>query len=87
MAQEKANIDRKLQPIRDTWKRKDCQYVRTDSRILKDDTLINIMGASSGGSIFLKSINYSGVVKDGGYIVKLFIEDVDPKKCRSSYHL
>ncbi|KAM3235373.1 hypothetical protein P3L10_015409 [Capsicum annuum] len=40
------------------------------------------MGASSGGLIFLKSINSSGVVKDGGYIAKLFIkaiEDVDTK--------
>ncbi|PHT40514.1 hypothetical protein CQW23_19368 [Capsicum baccatum] len=40
------------------------------------------MGASSAGPIFLKSINSSGVVKDGGYIAKLFIkviEDVDPK--------
>ncbi|KAM3245791.1 hypothetical protein P3L10_007558 [Capsicum annuum] len=39
------------------------------------------MGASSVGPIFLKSINSSGVVKEGGYIAKLFIksiEDVDP---------
>ncbi|KAF3613701.1 hypothetical protein FXO38_36103 [Capsicum annuum] len=40
------------------------------------------MGATSGEPIFLKSINSSGVVRDGEYIAKLFIkaiEDVDPK--------
>ncbi|XP_060210731.1 uncharacterized protein LOC132637694 [Lycium barbarum] len=40
------------------------------------------MGASSGGPIFLKSINSTGIVKDGNYVAKLFIkaiEDVDAK--------
>jgi len=40
------------------------------------------MGACSGGPIFLKLINSSGIIKDGEYIAKLFIkaiEDVDAK--------
>lgn len=44
--------------------------------------LIYIMGASSGGPIFLKSINSSWTIKDGEYISKLVIkviEDVDQK--------
>ncbi|KAM3325673.1 hypothetical protein P3S67_000798 [Capsicum chacoense] len=82
LAQEKANINRKLQPIGDTWKTKGLSICSDRWSDIKRRPLINIMGASSGEPIFLKSINSSGVVKDGGYITKLFIkaiEDVDPK--------
>ncbi|PHT89161.1 hypothetical protein T459_04274 [Capsicum annuum] len=82
LAQGKANINKKLQPIRDTWKRKGLSICSDGWSDIKRRPLINIMGASSGGPTFLKSINSSSVVKDGGYIAKLFIkaiEDVDSK--------
>ncbi|XP_075099048.1 uncharacterized protein LOC107821901 [Nicotiana tabacum] len=80
LAQEKAHINRKLQPIKDTWKRKGLSICSDGWSDIKRRPLINIMGASSGRPIFLKSINSSGIIKDGEYIAKLFIkaiEDVD----------
>lgn len=44
--------------------------------------LINIMWTSSHGPILLKSVNSSGIVKNGEYFAKLFVKaiyDVDPK--------
>uniref|UniRef100_A0A1S4C2V0 DUF659 domain-containing protein n=1 Tax=Nicotiana tabacum TaxID=4097 RepID=A0A1S4C2V0_TOBAC len=67
----------------DTWKRKGLSICSDGWSDVKRRPLINIMGASSGGPIFLKSINLSGIIKDGEYIAKLFIkaiEDVDAKK-------
>ncbi|XP_070035007.1 uncharacterized protein [Nicotiana tomentosiformis] len=77
LAQEKAHINRKLQPIKDTWKRKGLSICSDGWSDIKRRPLINIMGASSGRPIFLKSINSSGIIKDGEYIAKLFIKAID----------
>nr|XP_009788797.1 PREDICTED: uncharacterized protein LOC104236553 [Nicotiana sylvestris] len=77
LAQEKAHIDRKLQPIKDAWKRKGLSICSDGWSNIKRRPLINIMAASSGGPIFLKSINSSGIVKGGEYIANLFIKSIE----------
>jgi len=77
LAPEKAHIDRKLQPIKDAWKRKELSICSDGWSDIKRRPLINIMAASSGGPIFLKSINSSGVVKGGEYIANLFIKSIE----------
>ncbi|KAH0709599.1 hypothetical protein KY284_011026 [Solanum tuberosum] len=62
LAQEKTHIDRKLQPIKGTWKKKGLSICSDGWSDTKRRPLINIMASSSGGPMFLNSINSSGIV-------------------------
>jgi len=77
LAQEKTHIDRKLQPTKDRWKKKELTICSNGWSNTKRRPLINIMASSSGGPMFLNSINFSGIVKDGEYIANLFIEAIE----------
>ncbi|XP_025884405.2 uncharacterized protein [Solanum lycopersicum] len=77
LAQEKTHIDRKLQPIKGTWKKKGLAICSDGWSDTKKRPLINIMASSSGGPMFLNSINSSGIGKDGEYIANLFIEAIE----------
>ena len=63
LAQEKTHINRKLQPIKGTWKKKGLSICSDGWSDTKRRPLINIMTSSSGGPMFLNSINSSGIVK------------------------
>ncbi|XP_060200771.1 uncharacterized protein LOC132629044 [Lycium barbarum] len=77
LSQEKMNIMTKLQPIKDSWKKKGLSICSDGWSDVKRRPLINIMAASSGGPIFLNSINSSGIVKDGDYVANLFVKAIE----------
>lgn len=79
LAQEKEHINRLLQPIRDSWRKKGASIVSDGWSDRQRRPLINIMAASSGGAMFIKAIDASGNIKDADYIASTFdiaIKDV-----------
>lgn len=74
LAQEKEHINRLLQPIKDTWKKKGVSVVSDGWSDRQRRPLINVMAASSGGAMFLKAIDASGNIKDAEYVANLFIQ-------------
>ncbi|KAH7545623.1 hypothetical protein FEM48_Zijuj01G0113100 [Ziziphus jujuba var. spinosa] len=77
LAQEKEHINRKLQPIRDSWKKKGVSTVSDGWPDRQRRPLINMMAASSGGAMFLKSIDASSNIKDGDYVASLFLQVIN----------
>ncbi|KAH7545542.1 hypothetical protein FEM48_Zijuj01G0104700 [Ziziphus jujuba var. spinosa] len=55
LAQEKEHINRKLQPIRDSWRKKGVLIFSDGCSDRQRRPLINMMVASSGGVMFIKS--------------------------------
>lgn len=76
LAQEKEHIYTKLQPIRDSWKKKGVSIVFDGWSDKQRRPLINLMAASAGGAMFLKAIDASGIIKDGEYVSSLFKEAI-----------
>ena len=74
LAQEKEHINRLLQPIKDTWKKKGVSVVSDGWSDRQRRPLINVMAASSGRAMFLKAIDASGNIKDAKYVANLFIQ-------------
>ncbi|GFS40885.1 hypothetical protein Acr_00g0071030 [Actinidia rufa] len=74
LAQEKEHINRLLQPIKDTWKKKGVSMVSDGWSDRQRRPLINIMAASSRRSMFLKAIDASENIKDVEYVANLFIQ-------------
>ncbi|XP_059639603.1 uncharacterized protein LOC132281975 [Cornus florida] len=72
LAQEKAHVNRKLQPIKDTWKKKAMSLCSDGWSDRQRRPLINIMAASVGGAMFLKAVDASGNIKDADYVANLF---------------
>ncbi|XP_059658963.1 uncharacterized protein LOC132305321 [Cornus florida] len=73
LAQEEAHINRKLQPIKDSWKKKGMSLCSDGWSDRQRRPLINVMAASVGGAMFLKAVDASGNIKDAEYVANLFI--------------
>lgn len=76
LAQEKEHIYQKFQPIRDAWKKKGVSIVSDGWSDRQRRPMINLMAASSGGAMFLKAVDASGITKDGEYVGSLFQEAI-----------
>ncbi|GFZ04851.1 hypothetical protein Acr_17g0004230 [Actinidia rufa] len=74
LAQEKEHINKLLQPIKETWKKKGVSVVSDGWSDRQLRPLINVMAASSGRAMFVKAIDASGNVKDVEYVASLFIQ-------------
>ncbi|KAL7233952.1 hypothetical protein ACSBR1_017539 [Camellia fascicularis] len=57
LAQEKAHVNRKLQPIEDSWKKKRVSICSDGWSDRQKRPLINIMAASIGGAMFVEAID------------------------------
>ncbi|GFY85412.1 hypothetical protein Acr_04g0001500 [Actinidia rufa] len=77
LAQEKEHVNRLLQPIKDTWRKKGVSLVFDRWSDRQRRPLINIMAASSRGSIFIKAIDASGNTKDAEYVANLFVQTIN----------
>ncbi|KAL7204059.1 hypothetical protein ACSBR2_017175 [Camellia fascicularis] len=60
LAQEKAHVNRKLQRIKDSWKKKGVSICSDGWSDGQKRPLINIMAASVGGAMLVKAIDASG---------------------------
>ncbi|KAG5532737.1 hypothetical protein RHGRI_027141 [Rhododendron griersonianum] len=74
LSQEKEHINRLLQPVKDTWKKRGVSLVSDGRSDRKRRSLINIMAASTGGAMFIKAIDASGNTKDAEYVANLFLQ-------------
>ncbi|XP_057811306.1 uncharacterized protein LOC131025529 [Salvia miltiorrhiza] len=74
LGQEKEHVYRKLHPIRDSWMKKGVSIVSDGWSDRQRRPLINLMAASAGGAMFLKSVDASGIIKDGEYVSNVFEE-------------
>ena len=77
LAQEKEHVNRLLQPIKDTWRKKGVSLVSDGWSDRQRRPLINIMAASSRGSMFVKAIDASGNTKDAEYVANLFVQTIN----------
>ncbi|XP_058217264.1 uncharacterized protein LOC131328329 [Rhododendron vialii] len=74
LSQEKKHINRLLQPVKDTWKKRGVSLVSDGWSDRQRRSLINIMAASTGGAMFIKAIDASGNTKDAEYVANLFLQ-------------
>ncbi|KAH7520705.1 hypothetical protein FEM48_Zijuj08G0173500 [Ziziphus jujuba var. spinosa] len=77
LAQEKEHINRKLQPIRDSWRKKGVLIISDGWSDRQRRPLINMMATSSSGAMFIKSIDSSSNIKDGDYVTSLFLQVIN----------
>ncbi|CAL5368560.1 unnamed protein product [Camellia sinensis] len=77
LAQEKAHVNRKLQPIKDSWKKKGVSICSDGWSDRQKRPLINIMAASVGGAMFVKAIDASGNIKDADYVANIFLSVIE----------
>ncbi|XP_058005467.1 uncharacterized protein LOC110671042 [Hevea brasiliensis] len=77
LQQEKANIERLLEPIKSTWLEKGISIVSNGWSDPQRRPLINFMVVSESGPMFIKSIDCSGEVKDKQFIANLLKEVID----------
>nr|XP_017250874.1 PREDICTED: uncharacterized protein LOC108221512 [Daucus carota subsp. sativus] len=78
LSQQKQHVQRLVQPVKDSWKKKGASICSDGWCDRQQKPLINIMVASAAGPMFLKSVNASQVkVKDAEYIAALFMEIVE----------
>ncbi|WJX31308.1 hypothetical protein P8452_19746 [Trifolium repens] len=81
LKQERAHIDRLLQPIKSLWTLKGVTLVSDGWTDVQRRPLINFIGICEGGPIFLKAIDGSREYKDKHYmanILKDVIKEVGP---------
>ncbi|GAU35525.1 hypothetical protein TSUD_155560 [Trifolium subterraneum] len=81
LKQERAHIDRLLQPIKSLWTLKGVTLVSDGWTDVQRRPLINFIGICEGGPIFLKAIDGSGEYKDKFYMANIFkdvIKEVGP---------
>ncbi|GAU16301.1 hypothetical protein TSUD_299330 [Trifolium subterraneum] len=81
LKQEKAHIDRLLQPIKSLWTLKGVTLVSDGWTDVQRRPLINFIGICEGRPIFLKAIDGSGEYKDKFYMANIFkdvIKEVGP---------
>ncbi|XP_059671005.1 uncharacterized protein LOC132316546 [Cornus florida] len=71
-------MNRKLQPIKDTWKKKAMSLCSDGWSDRQRRPLINIMAASVGGAMFLKAVDASGNINDANYAAGGIIEGIYP---------
>ncbi|XP_038715219.1 uncharacterized protein LOC120008915 isoform X1 [Tripterygium wilfordii] len=82
LQQEKANVERLLQPIKSTWREKGVSIVSDGWSDSQRRPLINFMAVSESGPMFLKAVDCSGETKDKFFIFNLMkevIEEVGPQ--------
>ncbi|KAI8538068.1 hypothetical protein RHMOL_Rhmol09G0072900 [Rhododendron molle] len=75
--EEKEYINRLLQPVKDTWKKRGVSLVSDGWSDRQCRSMINIMAASTGGAMFIKAIDASGNTKDAEYVAKLVLTGGD----------
>ncbi|XP_022874101.1 uncharacterized protein LOC111392920 [Olea europaea var. sylvestris] len=76
LAQEKEHINRKLQPIKDSWREKGASIVSDGWSDRQKRPLINIMAASAKGVMFIQAIDATGNIKYCDYDATLFINAI-----------
>ncbi|XP_058010224.1 uncharacterized protein LOC110671880 [Hevea brasiliensis] len=77
LQQEKANVERLLEPIKSTWLEKGVSIVSDGWSDPQRRPLINFMVVSESGPMFIKSVDCSGEVKDKQFIANLLKEVID----------
>lgn len=83
LQKERANIERLLEPTKNTWNEKGSSICADGWSDAQRTPLINFMGASDCGVVFMRAVNYEGEIKDKAFIAKLLGEvshDVRPSK-------
>lgn len=81
--QEKAHVERLLEPIKSTWGKKGVSIVSDGWSDPNRRPLINIMVVSESGPMFVRAVDCSGHVKDRHFIANLLkevINEVGPEK-------
>ncbi|RWR83372.1 DUF659 domain-containing protein/Dimer_Tnp_hAT domain-containing protein [Cinnamomum micranthum f. kanehirae] len=82
LQQERAHVDRLLQPIKGTWKEKGVSIVSDGWSDSQRRPLINFMAVTESGLMFLKAVDCTGEIKDKYFIyglLKEVIEEVGPQ--------
>jgi hypothetical protein len=82
LKQERANIERLLQPIKSLWTLKGVTLVSDGWTDVQRRPLINFIGICEGGPIFLKAVDGSNEYKDKHYMASIFkdvIKEVGPQ--------
>ena len=82
LRQERAHVDRLLQPIKGTWKEKGVSIVSDEWSDSQRRPLINFMAVTESGPMFLKAMDCMGEIKDKYFIyglLKEVIEEVSPQ--------
>ncbi|KAK8913951.1 hypothetical protein KSP39_PZI024294 [Platanthera zijinensis] len=74
LQKEKANIERLLDPIKKSWNEKGVSICADGWSDAQRRPLINMMGASDGGALFIRAVNCEGEYKDKTFIAKLLGE-------------
>ncbi|XP_074374390.1 uncharacterized protein LOC141714792 [Apium graveolens] len=77
LEQEKTHVNLLLQPFRDSWKKKGVSLCSDGWGDRHKRPLINVMVASRGNSMFVKSFDTSGNIKDAEYVAGLFLNAID----------
>ncbi|XP_028101255.1 probable sugar phosphate/phosphate translocator At3g14410 [Camellia sinensis] len=77
LQKEKANIDRLLEPTKQSWNKKGLSVVVDGWTNAQRRPLINLMAASDGGAMFVRAVNCKGEYKDKYHIAKLISELID----------
>ncbi|XP_077239687.1 uncharacterized protein LOC143880580 [Tasmannia lanceolata] len=74
LQKERANVDRLLQPLRETWKDKGVSIVNDGWSDSQRRPLINFMVVTDGRPMFIKAVDCSGETKDKHFIANLLTE-------------
>ncbi|XP_057996523.1 uncharacterized protein LOC110669704 [Hevea brasiliensis] len=77
LQQEKANVERLLEPIKSTWLEKGVIIVSDGWSGSQRRLFINFMVVSESGPMFIKSVDCSSKVKDKQFIANLLKEVID----------
>ena len=77
LQQEKAHIERALQPIKKSWKTSGLTIVSDGWKDTRNRPLINVIAISPKGAMFLKAIDCEGQVKDSEFISRILIEAIE----------
>ena len=77
LVQEKTYVQRLIQSIKDTWKRKRVFICSDGWSDRQSRPLINIMATFMGGPIFVKAIDASGNIKSMDYIARIFLKGIE----------
>ncbi|KAG5531582.1 hypothetical protein RHGRI_026259 [Rhododendron griersonianum] len=77
LQKERAHIALLLEPIKKTWNKKGLSVVADGWSDAQRRPLINCMGASDGGAVFMRAVNCEGETKDKTFIAKLLGEVIN----------
>ncbi|XP_028092965.1 uncharacterized protein LOC114293132 [Camellia sinensis] len=77
LQKERANVERLLEPTRASWKEKGLSIVSDGWTDSQRRPLINFMGASEVGAVFLKAVNCEGEHKDKFFISNLISQAIE----------